>query len=42
VGNFAVQLAVLEGYRDPVHGADAERVTYWAGRVGGGGSVAAV
>jgi rhamnulokinase len=30
VGNFAVQLAVLEGSRDPVTGAHAERVAQWA------------
>jgi rhamnulokinase len=31
VGNFAVQMAVLEGSRDAVTGADAERVSRWAG-----------
>jgi len=31
VGNFAVQLAVLEGSRDPVTGAYAEQVSRWAG-----------
>jgi rhamnulokinase len=31
VGNFAVQLAVLEGGRDPVTGAHAEQVSQWAG-----------
>ncbi len=31
VGNFAVQLAVLEGGRDPVTGAYAEQVSRWAG-----------
>lgn len=31
VGNFAVQLAVLEGDRDPVTGAYAEQVSRWAG-----------
>ena len=30
VGNFAVQLAVLEGSRDPITGARAERVAHWA------------
>lgn len=30
VGNFAVQLAVLEGGRDAVKGADAEQVSRWA------------
>lgn len=34
VGNFAVQLAVLEGHSDSVRGAHAERVAYWAERVG--------
>jgi rhamnulokinase len=33
VGNFAVQLAVLEGHRDATRGADAERVAYWAERI---------
>lgn len=31
VGNLAVQMAVLEGSRDPVTGADAEQVSRWAG-----------
>ena len=31
VGNFAVQLAVLEGSRDAVTGAFAEQVSQWAG-----------
>ncbi len=31
VGNFAVQLAVLEGSRDAVTGAYAEQVSQWAG-----------
>ena len=31
VGNFAVQLATLEGSRDPVTGAHAEPVARWAG-----------
>jgi len=31
VGNFAVQLAVLEGSRDAVSGAYAEQVSRWAG-----------
>ena len=31
VGNFAVQLATLEGSRDPVTGAYAEPVARWAG-----------
>jgi rhamnulokinase len=31
VGNFAVQLAVLEGGRDAVTGAYAEQVSRWAG-----------
>jgi rhamnulokinase len=31
VGNFAVQLAVLEGSRDAVTGAYAEQVSRWAG-----------
>jgi rhamnulokinase len=31
VGNFAVQMAVLEGSRDAVTGADAEQVSRWAG-----------
>jgi len=30
VGNFAVQLAVLEGSRDAVTGAYAEQVAQWA------------
>ncbi len=30
-GNFAVQIAVLEGSRDPVTGAYAEQVSRWAG-----------
>jgi rhamnulokinase len=30
LGNFAVQLAVLEGKRDAVTGASAERVSQWA------------
>ncbi len=33
VGNFAVQLAVLEGSRDDMNGADAEQVSRWAGRL---------
>src|SRR5271163_1353566 len=33
VGNFAVQLAVLEGSRDAVTGAYAEQVSRWAGLV---------
>jgi len=33
VGNFAVQLAVLEGSRNEVTGADAEQVSRWAGRL---------
>jgi rhamnulokinase len=33
VGNFAVQLAVLEGSRDDVTGADAEQVSRWAVRL---------
>ncbi|MBB5344316.1 rhamnulokinase [Tunturibacter empetritectus] len=33
VGNFAVQLTVLEGSRDEATGADAERVSRWAGRL---------
>jgi rhamnulokinase len=32
VGNFAVQLATLEGSRDPVTGAYAEPVARWAGQ----------
>ncbi|GGA60792.1 carbohydrate kinase [Edaphobacter acidisoli] len=32
VGNFAVQMAVLEGTRDPVTGAYAEQVSRWAGQ----------
>ena len=35
VGNFAVQLATLEGSRDPVTGAYAEPVARWAGLFGG-------
>ncbi len=31
VGNFAVQVAALEGSRDPVTGAYAEQVSRWAG-----------
>jgi rhamnulokinase len=31
IGNFAVQLAVLSGHRDPVTGADAGEVSRWAG-----------
>jgi rhamnulokinase len=31
VGNFAVQLAVLDGSRDAVTGAYAEQVSQWAG-----------
>ena len=31
VGNCAVQMAVLEGSRDAVTGADAEQVSRWAG-----------
>jgi rhamnulokinase len=31
VGNFAVQMAVLEGSRDDVAGVDAEAVSRWAG-----------
>lgn len=31
VGNFAVQMAVLEGSRDAVTGVDAEEVSRWAG-----------
>jgi len=31
VGNFAVQLAVLEGSRDAATGAYAEQVSWWAG-----------
>jgi rhamnulokinase len=31
VGNFAVQLAVLEGGRDAETGAYAEQVSRWAG-----------
>jgi len=34
VGNFAVQMAVLEGSRDAVTGALAERVSLWAGMFG--------
>jgi len=33
VGNFAVQLAVLEGSRDAVTGAYAEQVSRWAGLI---------
>jgi len=31
VGNFAVQMATLEGRRDRARGVDAERVSQWAG-----------
>lgn len=31
VGNFAVQMAVLDGSRDPVTGVYAEQVSQWAG-----------
>jgi rhamnulokinase len=31
VGNFAVQMAVLEGARDGITGAYAEQVSRWAG-----------
>ena len=31
VGNFAVQMATLEGSRDPVTGVYAEQVSRWAG-----------
>jgi rhamnulokinase len=31
IGNFAVQLAVLDGHRDPKSGAHAEYVSRWAG-----------
>jgi rhamnulokinase len=31
IGNFAVQLAVLDGHRDPKTGAHAEYVSRWAG-----------
>src|SRR5215469_1843370 len=31
VGNFAVQMAALEGRRDSMSGVDAERVSQWAG-----------
>jgi rhamnulokinase len=31
VGNFAVQMAVLEGSRDAVIGVDGEQVSRWAG-----------
>jgi rhamnulokinase len=31
VGNFAVQMAVLEGSRDAMRGVDAEQVSRWAG-----------
>jgi len=31
VGNFAVQMAVLEGSRDAITGVDAEHVSRWAG-----------
>ncbi len=34
VGNFAVQLAVLQGSRDAVTGADAEQVSQWAALLG--------
>lgn len=30
LGNLAVQLAVLEGHRDPITGVDAEHVSRWA------------
>jgi rhamnulokinase len=33
VGNFAVQLAVMEGHRDARRGADAARVAHWAERI---------
>jgi rhamnulokinase len=33
VGNFAVQLATLEGSRDPITGAGAEAVARWAGLI---------
>ncbi len=33
IGNFAVQLAVLAGQRDPVSGAHAEQVSRWAERL---------
>ena len=33
IGNFAVQLAVLSGQRDPVSGAHAEQVSRWAERL---------
>jgi rhamnulokinase len=35
IGNFAIQLAVLGGHRDPVTGADAVEVSRWAGLLGG-------
>lgn len=35
VGNFAVQMAVLEGSRDDVTGVDAEAVSRWAGVLAG-------
>ena len=35
LGNFAVQLAVLEGSRDAVNGADAEQVSRWAAILAG-------
>jgi rhamnulokinase len=31
LGNFAVQLATLEGHRSKERGADADRVAHWAG-----------
>jgi len=31
VGNFAVQMAALEGRRDSMSGVDAERISQWAG-----------
>jgi rhamnulokinase len=36
VGNFAVQMAVMEGSRDAVSGAYAEQVSRWAGLFVGG------
>lgn len=30
IGNFAVQLAAVEGHRDPLTGVEAERVSLWA------------
>ena len=35
IGNFAVQLAVLGGHRDPARGADAGEVSRWAGMLAG-------